>query len=153
MIDAVVPDRPVMLSAYDGHTAWTNTKGLELAGITKDTPDPKDGKIEREADRTPSGALIEGAMDQLFAKAPEPTLAEKKSALLTAQALALRAGLTAINDFTGGTETYEGYAALEKEGKLQIKVWFSPPIETPLAEVLALKARIEKESNACALAR
>jgi hypothetical protein len=48
LIDAVVPDRPVMLSSTDGHTTWVNSKALEVAGITKDTPDPPDGRIDRD---------------------------------------------------------------------------------------------------------
>ena len=62
LIDAVVPDRPVVLSSTDGHTTWVNSKALEIAGITKDTPDPPDGRIDRDP-RTGEavGSLQEGA--------------------------------------------------------------------------------------------
>ena len=56
-LDAVVPDRPVFLTNRDGHGNWVNTEALELAGIDADTPDPDDGRIERDADGTPTGAL------------------------------------------------------------------------------------------------
>ncbi len=52
-LDRVVPDRPVYLDSRDGHTAWVNSKALELAGVTADTPDPDDGRIERDADGRP----------------------------------------------------------------------------------------------------
>ena len=61
-LDRIVPDRPAFLPNRDGHGAWVNTKALELAGLTKDSPDPVDGRIERDADGVPSGTLHEGAM-------------------------------------------------------------------------------------------
>ncbi len=61
-LDAVVPDRPVFLPNRDHHGAWVNSRALELAGIDEHTPDPPDGRIERDADGRPSGTLHEGAM-------------------------------------------------------------------------------------------
>ncbi|MCC6807103.1 MAG: amidohydrolase [Deltaproteobacteria bacterium] len=147
MLDAAVPDRPVFIRAYDGHTGWANTKALELAGVTKDTKDPKDGKIIREADGSPAGALLEGAMDLMFEKVPPYSLAERIEGILEAQRLALEAGLTAINDFVADNETLDAYLALEKDGRLKVRVFFSPPIETPLDEAKALRDRIAKESK------
>ena len=61
-LDAIVPDRPVFLFNRDVHGAWVNSEALELAGITKDTPDPSDGRIERDAETgEPTGMLHEGA--------------------------------------------------------------------------------------------
>ena len=62
-LDAIVPDRPAFLTNRDGHGAWVNSRALELAGITRDTPDPRDGRIERNPDGEPSGTLHEGAMN------------------------------------------------------------------------------------------
>ena len=62
VLDAIVPDRPAFLTNRDGHGAWVNSRALELAGITRDTPDPADGRIERTPDGEPSGTLHEGAM-------------------------------------------------------------------------------------------
>lgn len=147
MLDAAVPDRPVFIRAYDGHTGWANTKALELAGVTKDTKDPKDGKIIREKDGTPAGALLEGAMDLMFEKVPPYSLQERIEGILAAQKLALDAGLTAINDFVADKETLDAYLALEKDGRLLLRVFFSPPIETPLEEAKKLRERIAKESK------
>jgi len=85
-LDAAVPDRPVYLENRDGHTAWVNSRALELAGITAATADPGDGRIERDAAGEPSGALHEGAMETVSALVPKPTQAEFVQALLNAQA-------------------------------------------------------------------
>lgn len=60
--DIVVLDRPAFLQNCDGHGGWVNSKALELAGITRDTLDPADGRIERDATGDPVGMLQEGAM-------------------------------------------------------------------------------------------
>ena len=62
LLDGVVPDRPALLDASDGHSAWANSKALAIAGITKATPDPPHGRIERDASGEPSGALREDAV-------------------------------------------------------------------------------------------
>ncbi|MET1016429.1 MAG: amidohydrolase family protein, partial [Leifsonia flava] len=61
-LDAVVADRPVLLSNRDHHGAWANSLALALAGVTAETPDPSDGRIERDAGGAPSGTLHEGAV-------------------------------------------------------------------------------------------
>ncbi len=60
-LDAVVPDRPVMLLALDAHSAWLNSKALEVAGITRDTPDPVPGVYyyQRDGNGEPTGWLVE----------------------------------------------------------------------------------------------
>ena len=75
-LDAVVPDRPVFLVNRDHHGAWVNSLALRLAGIDADTPDPADGRIERDADGTPTGALHEGAMSLVQRRVPGTTDAE-----------------------------------------------------------------------------
>src|SRR3954447_14431089 len=76
-LDAVVPDRPAFLPNRDGHSAWVNTRALEVAGIDRDTPDPADGRIERDPDGTPTGALHEGAMDVVERLVPPDTEATR----------------------------------------------------------------------------
>ncbi len=63
LLDRACPDRPAFLPNRDHHSAWVNTRALELAGIDAHTPDPADGRIERGPDGRPTGALHEGAMD------------------------------------------------------------------------------------------
>ncbi|MCS0604377.1 amidohydrolase [Streptomyces sp. LP11] len=98
LLDTVVPDRPVYLVNRDHHGAWTNTRGLEAAGITRDTPDPADGRIERDADGEPSGMLQEGAMRLVAVHVPSVTPDEQLAGLLRAQAVLHSHGITAWQD-------------------------------------------------------
>ncbi|MEU4245163.1 amidohydrolase family protein [Actinoplanes sp. NPDC026619] len=96
LIDRVVGDRPVYLMNRDHHAAWVNSRALELAGITRDTPDPASGRIDRDADGEPVGALQEGAMD--LVTVPATTAAERYSGLMRAQQLLHALGITAWQD-------------------------------------------------------
>ncbi|MEU0542716.1 amidohydrolase [Nocardia sp. NPDC005978] len=95
LLDAVVPDRPVYLVNRDHHGAWANTRALERAGITADTPDPADGRIERESGGAPSGMLQEGAMTLLEKVLPPITHAERIDGILRAQRVLHALGITA----------------------------------------------------------
>jgi len=101
-LDAVVPDRPVYLTNRDGHGAWVNTAALRVAGLGADTPDPGDGRIEREADGHPSGALHEGAMSLVIPHTPAATPAEAYQGLLAAQDYLFSLGITAWQDAAVG---------------------------------------------------
>ncbi|MPY62612.1 amidohydrolase [Streptomyces spongiae] len=97
-LDAVVPDRPVFLPNRDHHGAWVNTRALERAGIDARTPDPADGRIERDADGNPTGMLQEGAVHLVGRLAPDPTPEEQLAGLLRAQAVLHSHGVTAWQD-------------------------------------------------------
>jgi len=96
ILDRVVADRPVYLINRDHHAAWVNSRALDLAGITADTPDPANGRIDRRADGDPIGALQEGAMD--LVKVPLTTPEARLAGLLRAQRLLHRLGITAWQD-------------------------------------------------------
>jgi predicted amidohydrolase YtcJ len=98
MLDELVADRPVFLANRDHHGGWANTRALELAGVTRATPDPADGRLERDADGTPTGMLQEGAMRLVGDLTPRPTLEEQVEALLRAQRLLHSYGITAWQD-------------------------------------------------------
>ena len=125
-LDAVVPDRPVYLPNRDGHSAWVNTRALELAGITRDTPDPADGRIERDAAGEPTGALHEGAMRLVERLVPEPGPAERREALLAGQAYLHALGITgwqdAIVDGPLDTARLSTYLDLAATGELTARV-------------------------------
>jgi predicted amidohydrolase YtcJ len=72
-LDRAAPDRPAFFTDRDGHRAWLNSRALELAGLDRHTPDPPDGRIEREPDGTPQGTLHEGAVDLVARLQPVPT--------------------------------------------------------------------------------
>jgi predicted amidohydrolase YtcJ len=97
-LDAIVPDRPVFLPNRDGHSTWVNTKALELAGIDRDTPDPEDGRIERDPDGTPTGTLHEGAADRVEALLPRLTDDVLSGGLRLAQDYLHSLGITAWQD-------------------------------------------------------
>jgi predicted amidohydrolase YtcJ len=75
-LDRVVPDRPVFLQSRGGHSAWLSSAALARAGIDARTPDPVDGRIERDARGEPLGALQEGAMELVRRVIPAPTTSE-----------------------------------------------------------------------------
>ncbi|WP_250009949.1 amidohydrolase [Actinoplanes sp. M2I2] len=96
LLDRIVADRPVCLLNRDHHAAWVNSRALELAGITADTVDPPSGRIDRDSDGNPVGALQEGAMDLI--PVPEMTQEAMDAGLLRAQALLHALGITAWQD-------------------------------------------------------
>ena len=107
LLDAIVPGRPVFMLNRDHHGAWANTRALELAGVTAGTPDPADGRIEREPDGTPSGMLQEGAIALVGRAVPTATPDDLLAGLLRAQELLHSLGITAWQDALIGE--YGGY--------------------------------------------
>ncbi|MGW6567491.1 amidohydrolase [Streptomyces sp. NPDC054975] len=127
LLDSVVPDRPVCLVNRDHHGAWANTRALELAGITRESADPVDGRIEREPDGTPSGALQEGATALVSRLVPPSTPAARLAGLLRAQELLHSLGVTGWQDallgaYGGHPDPSDAYLAAAREGTLTARV-------------------------------
>ncbi|WP_438489407.1 amidohydrolase [Streptomyces sp. S186] len=127
LLDSVVPDRPVYLPNRDHHGAWVNTRALELAGLTRDTPDPSDGRIERESDGTPSGVLQEGATALITGLIPQRTAADRLAGLLRAQELLHSLGITGWQDallgaFHGQSDPSDAYLTAARAGTLTARV-------------------------------
>jgi predicted amidohydrolase YtcJ len=123
LIDAVVPDRPVMLSSTDGHTTWVNSKALEIAGISRDTPDPPDGRIDRDPKTgEPVGSLQEGAGRLVSAKAPESTPEQNQAGLRYAVKLLNGFGITGIQDASVDEQELQTYQTLDQAGELSLHV-------------------------------
>lgn len=121
-LDRVAPDRPVFLTAYDGHSSWVNTRALELAGITADTTDPAYGRIERDPDGTPSGLLSETAQALVQRLIPAWTPAELVDALLEAQRHLQALGITAWHDPGVNPEWLPAYRDVAESGRLTARV-------------------------------
>jgi predicted amidohydrolase YtcJ len=122
-LDAIVSDRPVFLSNRDGHGGWANSRALEIAGVTADTTDPADGRIERDADGSPTGTLHEGAMDLVERQLPDDTPADLEEALRLGQAYLHSLGITAWQDAIVTPQTEErAYVALASRGELTARV-------------------------------
>jgi predicted amidohydrolase YtcJ len=124
VLDEIVPDRIVFLPNRDGHGAWVNSRALELADITNETPDPSDGRIERDEHGEPSGTLHEGAMRRLDDLAPEITQEGWEEGLLRAQAHLHALGITAWQDaIVGGHyDSLDAYLAVAGRGELTARV-------------------------------
>lgn len=116
-LDSAVADRPVWLARVDGHAGWANTRALELAGITKDTPDPDGGKIMRDASGNATGVLIDAAMDLVSKVQPKQTDAEMRVVLDRALQHIASMGLTSVHDAGVRIDQdalYREYAGLAK---------------------------------------
>ncbi|MFJ9744135.1 amidohydrolase [Streptomyces chartreusis] len=127
LLDSLVPDRPVYLPNRDHHGAWVNSRALALAGITRDTPDPADGRIERDPSGEPSGTLQEGAMQLVGRLTPPATQADRLAALLHAQRHLHALGITAwqdalVGDFLGMDNPAQAYLAAARDGSLTARV-------------------------------
>ncbi len=141
MLDALVPDRPAIVRAYDGHTAWANSLALAAAGITKDTPDPPDGTILRRDDGEPSGALLEGGYDLVLKVIPEPGREEMKAGLAAAVAHLLALGVTSGDAIEGEPEEFDLLVELDREGRLPMDLNVLLPIEGDFDAYAAMQAR------------
>jgi hypothetical protein len=134
-LDEVVSDRPVFLSCFDGHTTWANSKALQMAGIDRDTPDPENGKIVRDTQGNPTGALKESASHLVRKVVPEPTRDEHMKALQAGLAEARSHGVTRIHGAGGDFEYFDLYDELRKNGQLTSRFYISyfldPPELTP----------------------
>ncbi|MGY2704197.1 amidohydrolase [Nocardioides sp. HB32] len=97
-LDGVVADRPVFLPNRDHHGAWVNSRALEIAGIDEHTPDPPDGRIERDADGRPSGTLHEGATALVSRHLPRTTGEDYYAALMAGQSYLHSVGVTSWQD-------------------------------------------------------
>jgi predicted amidohydrolase YtcJ len=134
-LDALVPDRPAYLECYDGHTAWVNTKALEIAGITRRTKNPKNGIIVKDP-RTgePTGVLKESAQELVQVVLPKPTRDEQLTSLRRGIALAHRFGVTSIQNASGNAEELELYDELRRAGDLRLRVYSALSIEPGFTE-------------------
>lgn len=97
-LDEICADRPMLISNRDHHSTWANSEALRRAGITRDTPDPEDGRIERDAQGNPSGTLHEGARMLGLRCAPEPTRELMYQGLISAQEYLHAFGITGWQD-------------------------------------------------------
>jgi predicted amidohydrolase YtcJ len=125
-LDEVVADRPVYLTSSDGHSAWINSKALELAGITAETPDPPAGRIERDArTREPTGTLRETAMGLVGQLLPARTQQERRDGLRRGLTVARSFGITAFQEAGADADNLEAFAALAAAGELTAHVSIS----------------------------
>lgn len=146
LLDGISAERPIYFRGADGHSGWANSAALALAGVRKDTPDPPRGKIERDADGTPSGTLREDAIDLVEKHLPEPTLDEDVGALRWAVQQLSAAGITSVMDAGIDERRAEAWLALGEKGGLDVDVVGCVVVDPAepqkaLAEARALRER------------
>jgi predicted amidohydrolase YtcJ len=145
-LDAVVKDIPAALSSEDGHSTWVNTKTLELAKVTKDTPDPPGGVIERDpVTGAPTGTLRESAARLVEEVIPDFTVDELARGLEEYQKMALGFGITTAHEASLeiGGNSLAAYKALENEGRLRMR--FRASLDVNPKEGTAQIAGLEAE--------
>jgi hypothetical protein len=121
-LDRAVPDRPAYFANRDGHGAWVNSRALAMAGMDRDTPDPHDGRIERDPDGSPSGTLHEGAADVMEALIPPATQDDLIRGLAFAQTTLHALGITAWQDADVWPAALAAYRAFAERGLLTARV-------------------------------
>lgn len=127
VLDRIVPDRPVFLPNRDHHSAWVNSVALQLAGLDHDSPDPVDGRIERDPAGNPSGVLHEGAMALVEHLIPEPSQDDILAGLLAGQEYLHSLGITGWQDaivgvYSGIPFSGDAYLRAAAEGTLTARV-------------------------------
>jgi len=122
LLDKAAPNNPVFFTDISGHSSWANSVALKLAGITKDTPNPKGGIIERDADGTPTGVFRESASGLVGAKVPPPTRADSARGLKWALEVMLSVGVTAFDDAVVSRDVAQAYADNADAGVLKQRV-------------------------------
>src|SRR5580698_941325 len=128
-LDPVTGGRPAFLPNRDHHSAWVSTAALERAGVDARTPDPPDGRIERDAAGRPVGALHDGAMRLVADLVPPAGAAELRAGLLAAQAYLHSVGITRFQDACVGAaaelgipDVFDTYRQAAADGALTCHV-------------------------------
>ena len=126
-LDALLGDRPVFLPNRDHHGAWVSSSALRLAGVDRSTPDPPDGRIERDADGHPTGTLHEGAMKLVQRVVPPSSEGEHDEGLRVAQKHLHSLGVTAWQDailgvYAGNGDPASAYLRAVDDGTLTARV-------------------------------
>jgi predicted amidohydrolase YtcJ len=145
-LDAVVKDRPVFLSAYDGHTAWVNSKALAVAGVTGATEYMGFGEVVKNGAGEPAGALKEGAQGLVRKFVPQPDRARNLQAMADGMPLLARLGITSMQNASGDEETISLFEAFAKEGKLTVRTAIAPSVG-PLTDDATLREWAAKKAK------
>ncbi len=148
ILDAIIPDRPIAIVSYDGHSMWVNSVALERAQINKDTPDPDGGRIERDPNTgQPSGTLRETAFKLVENVIPDYSIAERKKALLAYQEMANRVGITMSHDAMLDTQSIASFNALAEEDQLKMRFRGSITLEPGQEIMQQIDAVVEERSK------
>jgi predicted amidohydrolase YtcJ len=130
-LDEIVPDRPAYMRCADGHSSWVNSRALALAGITRATKDPEDGRIVRDEKGEPTGALLEAAGHLVSRLIPEPTAEERLAAIRQGLKEAAQLGVVRVHGMGGEFEDLDLFEKLYKEGALTVRMTVAMWVDAP----------------------
>lgn len=130
-LDAICPDKPILIHDVSYHAAWVNSKALEMAGVTADTPDPEGGLFYRNEKGEPSGCVSDAAKGIVFAIMPNTMTNDNlKKAMRKFMKEANSYGITGITNITqGGLDIIDMYHELEDEGNLTLRMRVVPTMK------------------------
>lgn len=134
LLHQVSEDHPIFISAKSLHAAWANKRALEIAGITRETTDPQDGIIGRNAEGFPNGLLFENAMALMNEFIPAHSGQTLVDNLHATQTELWKTGITAVHDFDGA-ECFSALQQLDRQKKLMLRIVKSLPLQNLEAAV------------------
>jgi len=137
LLDSLVRDRPAYLSSADGHSAWVNSRALELAGVDQTTADPPEGRIEREPNGLPAGTLRESAMGLVGRLLPAYQEEDFRRGLERALEMAGRFGITTWHEASADAGMLAAYAAERDAGTLTVRSCVSLRVDPKLGVAVA----------------
>ena len=135
-LSAAVPDHPVRLIRIDGHALLVNRMALDLAHITRATPDPPGGAILRDARGEPTGVLVDAAAGLVNAIIPPVSQEQRERRLLLAMEECARLGLTLVHDAGITTQEWAAYKTLLARGTFPIRINAMAAVRDSLADTL-----------------
>ncbi len=123
-LDSVAPDNPVMITIRGGHACVVNSRALELAGITRDTPDPEGGLIDRDPETGDLTGVLRD-VTSIRSVPPAATLQDLKDGLATINDLYLRLGVTSVHDAGASPrpDSYRAYQEVVNEGRMKVRTY------------------------------
>ncbi len=138
-LDRYFPDRPVFLLNAEAHGAWVNSKALQIAGITGETPDPYGGAIARDVKNEPTGYLCESATGLVGRYALHFTAEQEKKLIKAFLKNAANTGITSVNDmqpyFHGNMGNLSVYSEMDRNEELTVRIHAAPDLLGDLEEV------------------
>ncbi|PAK37462.1 amidohydrolase [Peribacillus simplex] len=147
ILDAAIPNRPVVLFHAEGHYTWVNSKAMELAGVTEDIRDPDFGRYERDKNGLLTGILYEDAQQIILKEALRLTQNKKETILKEFLRLLSQYGITSVNDLFAPIDDflqdYDLFEKLDKQGELTTRFHITPELDGNLDKAQTLRNKYE----------
>lgn len=121
-LDQILPDRPLYLYSTDGHTAWANSRAMQIAGISAQTQDPAHGRLVRNATGQPTGAFLDAATKLISQHLPEKSAQQLDQALLQVLHKLNQAGITGMMEANSDATTVAAFCRLSQNQLLPLRV-------------------------------